>query len=334
MSRTIRWRAAARRGIAVAMTMAIIHSAIAAASTAPSGTSTEQDSSEAATAIEEITGTESLVEVVPGQISEHVTVPTAADELVTLEADGVSVAFHQPGSSDATAVVGGSGTVSFVDDGAPFDTHVQVLESPDAAVLSEGVRSLIEIQDPTAPRTYRYPVTLDAGTALEVADDGSVRGTRGDELVLVVPPPWALDARGIVVPSWYEIQGDEIVQTVQFSASHAFPVTADPVWFVPLIIAGARVIGQVAINAATRAAAVRAAAAIAARTVIRTVSGTLTSTAARRCYQGLAFAGGATAVPAVLQQRGDGAWQFRFSGNSAVTIVSASVGGCLAANIR
>lgn len=283
--------------------------------------------------IEQVTGTHALVEVAPGESSDSVTVPEAGDDPVTLSTAGVDIEFTQPGESEQT-VVSDDGTISYLSEDEAFNTHLQVLESPDPEVLSEGVRSLIEIQDASAPREYEYPVELEPGTTLSVQADGTVVGVREGETVLVVPAPWALDADGAKVDTWYEVRGDALVQHVDFTAANAFPVIADPVWFVPLIVAGARVIGQIAISAATRAAAVRAAAAIAARTIIKTVTGAIVRTVARRCFVGAAVGGTFGSAPAVLQQRGDGSWRVRFNGNSAVQIVSASVGGCLAANIR
>jgi len=245
------------RALAVAVTTAVVVTAGVTAANAEPATSSAGSEVEAVEVIEQITGTEALVEVVPGETSEHVTVPETADEPVVLEADGVRVAFEQPGTSDAKAAVGDNGTVSYVDEGASFNTHVQVLESPDSTVLSEGVRSLIEIQDASAPTEYVYSVTLDEGTVLQVAPDGSVEGTHGDRLVLIVPAPWALDADGVAVPTWYEVRGVALVQHVAFKNAHAFPVIADPVWFVPVLVAGAGVIARVAVTAATRAAAVQ-----------------------------------------------------------------------------
>jgi|GEM_PF-5331515 len=288
---------------------------------------------EAVRFIEDVTGTENLVDVAPGGSSESVSVPLDSDGAVVLSAGGVELRFTQPGVSEETTV-SANGTISYVSDSEAFDTHLQVLESPAPDLLSEGVRALIEIQDPTAPREYVFPLNIEPGTELTVLQDGTVVGYSGEDTTLVVPAPWALDAEGSPVPTWYEVRGDALVQHVEFSDSDVFPIVADPAFFLPLIIAGGRVIGQVVVNAATRAAAVRAAAAIAARTVIATVRGVITSTAAKRCFAGAAITGGATSVPAILQERGDGNWQVRFNGNSAVQIVSASVGGCLAANIR
>lgn len=206
--------------------------------------------------IEQVTGTHGLVELAPGESSDSVTVPESGDDPVTLSAAGVDIEFNQPGESDQT-VVSDDGTISYFNEDEAFNTHLQVLESPNPEVLSEGVRSLIEIQDGSAPREYQYTVELEPGTTLSVQADGTVVGVQDEETVLVVPAPWALDADGAKVDTWYEVRGGVLVQHVAFTDANAFPVIADPVWFVPLVVAGARVIGQVAISAATRAAAVQ-----------------------------------------------------------------------------
>lgn len=206
--------------------------------------------------IERVTGIDDIVEVAPGESSDSVTVPESADDPVKLSAAGVDIQFTAPGESKQT-IVSDDGTISYLSEDQAFNTHLQVLASPDPEVLSEGVRSLIEIEDASAPHEYEYPVELEPGTTLSVQPDGTVVGALEDETVLVVPAPWALDAAGAKVETWYEVRGDSIIQHINFSAANAFPVIADPVWFVPLVVAGARVIGQVAISAATRAAAVQ-----------------------------------------------------------------------------
>ena len=43
--------------------------------------------------------------------------------------------------------------------------------------------------------------------------------------------PWAADAAGVSVPTRYEVRGDTVVQVVDFTQAHAFPVVADPNWW-------------------------------------------------------------------------------------------------------
>lgn len=286
-------------------------------------------------AIEQITGTEDLLALAPGDSTETVYVPEDLSEAIELNAGGISVDFEQPvaGDVEAEVVVSDEGTISFINEEEDFNTHLQVLGSPDEDLLSDGVRSIIEIQSADAPSDYEFPVNGPEGMVLEVQDDGSVLGLVNGELSLIVPAPWAFDANGVEVPTSYSVREGALIQHVGFTSENVFPVLADPVWFVPLIVVGARVVGQIAVTAVSRAAAVRAAAAVAARTVVKKVSGRITSAAAKRCYKGAAVGTGAS-VPAYVQQMGNGSWQVRFNGNGVLATVSASVAGCLSANIR
>ncbi len=49
-----------------------------------------------------------------------------------------------------------------------------------------------------------------------------------DELLTTFDPAWAKDANGAPVPTRYEIEGNTLVQVVDFTADTAFPVVADP----------------------------------------------------------------------------------------------------------
>ena len=215
--------------------------------------------------VEAVTGTADVVDVAPGESGVAVTVPVEADEAVHIETVGASVSFEQPHSpAGGEVVVSDHGTVSYLNDDAPFNTHLQVVASPDPSLLSQGARSLIEIESIHAPREYVYPVDAGEGVVLTVQPDGGVLGTRGEHVVLVVPAPWARDAAGAVVPTRYEVRGTDLVQIVDFTPAHTFPIIADPVWFVPvLLVSGsvARVAVQAATATAARGVAVREAAA-------------------------------------------------------------------------
>lgn len=96
-------------------------------------------------------------------------------------------------------------------------------------VEGNGFRALIAISSPEAPGSYSFPFDLPTGAALALQSDGSVEivgadgATRG-----VVAPPWARDARGEEVPTAYAVDGNTLVQTVDFDATAAFPIVADP----------------------------------------------------------------------------------------------------------
>lgn len=110
-------------------------------------------------------------------------------------------------------------------------------EIADASVSSfatpSGSQTLISIESAAAPDTYSFPLEAPAGTVTQLKDDGSVSFIDSDgEFVGGVKTPWAYDANGAKVPTSFELVNDNLIQTVEFDETTAFPVTADPntVW--------------------------------------------------------------------------------------------------------
>lgn len=95
-------------------------------------------------------------------------------------------------------------------------------------------------------------VDLDAATGAVVVTDseGGVMGAFGS--------PWAVDASGADIETSFTVEGDELVQLVQHAGAQ-YPVIADPVWFVPVVVAGVRLAIPIVVRAASSAAAKQAA---------------------------------------------------------------------------
>jgi hypothetical protein len=84
------------------------------------------------------------------------------------------------------------------------------------------------IAGPDAPSTYSYPLDLPAGATLVAESDGtySIQAAAGTDLYTFLPP-WAVDANGQPLPTYYTIAGDVLVQHIDLTGA-AFPVVADP----------------------------------------------------------------------------------------------------------
>lgn len=247
--------------------------------------------------------------------------------------DGIEISL--PFSEESEQLIELENLVAYALEDGMAAVAVEAAPSPDEEVLEPGVRALIAIGSAEAPAAYDFPIALPDDHVLQAQEDGSVHGLdpATGEIGLVVPAPWALDAEGHELFTWYEINGPTLTQHVNFTADTSFPILADPVWFVPLIVAGGRVIGQAAIRAASKAAAQRQAAAIAAKKIIKTVSGKIPRDKIRRCGVGAGIASGTSGSTNItVKKRGDGRWHVRVDNQS--TIVAAGVGGCLSANIR
>lgn len=85
------------------------------------------------------------------------------------------------------------------------------------------------IENAHAPKRYDYPLQLTTGQALHVNEDGSVIAAgEARSPSVYVAAPWAKDADGNDVPTHYEVMGNTLTQVVDFTATTAFPVVADP----------------------------------------------------------------------------------------------------------
>lgn len=113
----------------------------------------------------------------------------------------------------------------------PVDTVVQ-------PTADGGSRTLNILKNSTAPKTYATTFRIPAGMYAVTHDDGSVSlYSAGDDAADKAPAqeaaaffdaPWAKDARGDDVPTSYRVVGDQLVQSVEFSATSAFPIVIDP----------------------------------------------------------------------------------------------------------
>lgn len=207
--------------------------------------------------------------VVPVEAADGLTVPTAGDD------DQETVTIGLPADSTAQLIEGDSVVYDAEADAAGL--VVQALDTSDLDEVSAGVMTLITIAGPEADSRYEFPLEVPEGARVEFGDDGAVVVLNADDEALgVFPTPWAVDAEGSDLRTWYEVEGTTLVQHIDHDGA-AYPVIADPVWFVPVVVVGARVAVHIAVRASTasaaRTAAVRAAAAQTGKAGVR-ASGT------------------------------------------------------------
>ncbi|RDV44819.1 hypothetical protein DOE76_11425 [Leifsonia sp. ku-ls] len=143
----------------------------------------------------------------------------SAESGVTVGADAAAVSL-KPATDAAGVSAAGGAAVVYPEAGYQY------------AVTGEGARAdagYVVIGGSSAPSAFPFAVDA-AGTAaqLELTADGSVlvKNTEG-EIVNVLGAAWALDAKGVSVPTWYSIDGGVVIQHVDHSRA-ACPVVADP----------------------------------------------------------------------------------------------------------
>ncbi|MFG2335415.1 hypothetical protein [Streptomyces yangpuensis] len=106
--------------------------------------------------------------------------------------------------------------------------------SASAVIPTEnGTQMVTTIMNADAPTRYAYAVDVPEGGRVEVVDGNAFVVDDKGGLLLSVPAPWARDAEGAAVPTHFETDGATLTQVVDHrSATHAYPVVADPIWFV------------------------------------------------------------------------------------------------------
>lgn len=150
---------------------------------------------------------------------------------VVTSAGAVSAGITLPGAVSSSALVDPGTLPDGLFDGAGEPVLTTTLG--DAAISSyatkKGTQTLIRVDSADAAHEYRFPLSLPAGASATVEPDGSVAviSAAGD-LLGGYEIPWAYDALGSPVGTSFTLDGNTLVQTVEFDEATAFPVIADP----------------------------------------------------------------------------------------------------------
>ncbi|MBN6034065.1 hypothetical protein [Amycolatopsis sp. 195334CR] len=172
-----------------------------------------------------------------------VTVPADPSEDIELDTPGgTSIAMSLPSATEAHDAVVVDGTT----------VYAQTAPQTDIAVkpTSTGVQALITIDGPSAPTTFDFGVTVPEGGQIALLTDGgaTVLDATGTPAATIAAP-WARDAHGAAVPTRFELDGTTLRQVVEHHDTTAYPVVADPAWFV---VIGARIILQAIVSQAVK----------------------------------------------------------------------------------
>lgn len=214
--------------IAAAMALAVPQSPMAVADTAdPVESLADQVAAAIETSEPVISPTRGGADLVAESANGSAQVALALDaEEISLTdlKSGTSVAIGLPVEAEVERpAVAQDGTVIYQESG---EGGVDIA----AQVIADGsIRVQTIISDRTSPHEFSYPLTLPAGTILELTDDGGVLASDAHGgFVAGVRPPWAKDSQGNDVATAYRIEGNTIVQTVAESDARVYPVVADP----------------------------------------------------------------------------------------------------------
>ncbi len=150
----------------------------------------------------------------------RVSIGASADSLVVMNAAGGSLSLRLPKVNNAKSTQTSDGTV--IRAGRDVSTAIQVL--PDGAI-----RALVTMNNEQAPNSYSFGFDLPPGLKLRQGEAGRIDiVTVGGEAVAgSIKAPWAKDARGKALPTYYDLNGSTVTQHVDTTEAQ-YPIVADP----------------------------------------------------------------------------------------------------------
>lgn len=209
------------------------------------------------------------------------TVPTDGIQAETAPVDGkptdIEIGLPQATSLESPTITS-SGTALYEDEKRDVDYAVQGVDTGGDKSISSAVRTVILIHSADSPTSYQFPIDLPTGSKPVLREDGSVSVVDSSGGVLgTFAPPWAVDAAGKSIKTSFTVTGSTLTQHVQHAGA-TYPVVADPVWMVPVVVVGLRAAAPIVVRAATRQAAKTTAKRVAANRYKSTVRKTGTAT--------------------------------------------------------
>lgn len=172
-------------------------------------------------------GTNTTIEI-PKNATDAIILDAAYDEDENI---GIKLPNEAIGSN---STITENGTVIYKNEQQPVSFAVQPVNNNSF----EGVRTLINIKDNTAPKEYSFTFNLEEGSKLisdseYLGDEFSSKEifivNSENEIIGIIDKPWAYDANGKEVDTYYRIDNENtLTQIVNFTNDNAFPIIADP----------------------------------------------------------------------------------------------------------
>lgn len=155
---------------------------------------------------------------------DSVTLPGSAHDPVTMalaSGGALSITVPHEGANDASVAIA-DGIVGFKSSDA---TSSVAVAKTDGSVQFNTI-----VDGATSPERFTYEVGLPAGATAELIDGGGVLfASSTGEFLGGLTPPWATDADGESLTTWYEVEGTQVTQVVKHRDTGAvYPVVADP----------------------------------------------------------------------------------------------------------
>jgi sugar lactone lactonase YvrE len=151
----------------------------------------------------------------------EVGVPTELGEGIELPEAGIGISL--PDTSDERAPSTVSQTTALYPNIAE-DSDLIVAPTP------TGVETFQQLRSPEAPQTQAYDLKVPSGASVKETKDGGAEVAQGEEKLITVPPPTAIDAAGSNVATHLEVSGTSISVTVSPDSTAAYPILVDPLF--------------------------------------------------------------------------------------------------------
>jgi sugar lactone lactonase YvrE len=142
--------------------------------------------------------------------------------------DGVRL----PGVGIAVALQGTPAGASPTISNANIAFYPNVAADSDLAISStpSGFEALTQLRGPDSPETQTYDLSLPEGAVLEETSDGGAVVRDGEEVLMSVQTPSALDAEGEPVPVELSTGADTVTLTVHPREAVSYPILLDPLY--------------------------------------------------------------------------------------------------------
>ena len=116
-----------------------------------------------------------------------------------------------------------------------FSTDGQIVHNSDKIdiiiqPIEGGIRQVINIKNNEAPKVYNFPIEIAKGYSLKINTQGGVDiiNDKG-QIESGILPPWAKDAKGNDMKTWYALNGNTLIQHID-TTNAVYPILADPVY--------------------------------------------------------------------------------------------------------
>ncbi|HSS41384.1 MAG TPA: NHL repeat-containing protein [Solirubrobacterales bacterium] len=147
---------------------------------------------------------------IPGALNEEIEFP---DSEISIEVAGLA---------ERSASISG-GSLAFYPNVAA-DTDLAISPTP------SGVETMTQLRSLDSPDVGTYRFSLPSGAELVATDAGGAEVRSGEDILLSVPAPSAIDAAGEAMSAELEVSGDTMTVTVDVDEDATLPILVDPLF--------------------------------------------------------------------------------------------------------